>query len=540
MITSLIRVWRWWYQRNWCVGLTIFAIALIPRAIPSGMFMDPDSSVFWIERTRGFLEALRGGDPALFAPALHPGVTLMWLTSLGLGAWHLIEPLVRQDPVMAFAWVLKLPIAVVTSILALTSWIYLRSFLGRALAVTIACIFALDPLYLVYSRYLHLDGLLAGFIMAGLLAAWSGTVRRRQRDVAVGALLLGLAGLTRLNGLIALVAAVAVIFLAGKSARVKWRWGAMGVFAAACVATVLVMWPAVWLAPEALRRLVDSNFGLVLLPHEVAPNIDIVPWVRSLLYPIFILTREWPFIIVAAGIGAVVSWRTSTVSHLGRAMTIFIVVWYGTLLVQPKDLDRYAVPLVGPLAILAGLGLVTVWQRWRNRWLRWGIAAAIIVQMMLFYRLGPMFQIYQNGAVQILKSTPMRTSQALTPAWGEGIREAVNFLRREDGHFPIVASWYAGVVCFYGNLPDNNNYPLKPGGSFECPAGTRLLAEPKDAEYLILSRDQLHQRLYPKLLDDIAGLGWKPVRTFAFHGVPMVYVYRNLGGLRDQYTLTGQ
>lgn len=539
MVARLGRWVRWWYRTDWAIGLTLFLIAVIPRLIPSGMFMDPDSATLWIGRTRGFLEALQGGDPKLFAPSVHPGVPLIWLTAAGLGWWKLVGGFFSgPDHLEVFTWMVKVPLALVTSGLAAGAWWYLRRFGSRALAVLTAGMFALDPLYLVFSRYQHLDALVTGFMFVGLIATWSGITQRRFGDLAVGSALLALGMLTRLNGGLAIVVAALglAFFWAGGGKRKAWL-----VFCLSGIVTALVVWPAILFGPQGIIDLLNNRIGLALVPHEVAPNVDVVVWVRSLLYPLFILTREFPLMLGLAAIGLVMLWRSRTpFDRFGQGLTIFSVAYYAMLLALPKDLDRYALPLIGPLAIFSARGLVWTWAKLPTRLFRGLLIGLIVSQFILFYRLSPYFQTYQNFLVTIARQTPLQTSQALDPAWGEGISEAVAYLKNGQSTLPPTAAWFAGVACYYGSSHAQTEYPFIGRDHLACPPGLRWLATPQDAAYLLLSRDQIAQRIYPQLLDDIDRLGWQPEKIISINGIQYIFIYRNHGGLAERYSLTGR
>ncbi len=539
MVVRLRRLVRWWYKTDWAIGLTVFLIAVIPRLIPSGMFMDPDSATLWIGRTRGFLEALQGGDPNLFAPSVHPGVPLMWLTAAGLGWWKLVSGFFSgPDQLEAFTWMVKVPLALVTSGLAVGAWRYLRRWAARPVAILTAAIFALDPLYLVFSRYQHLDALVTGFVFVGLIATWSGITQRRFGDLAVGSALLVLGILTRLNGGLAIVvAAIGLAFFWPRGGKRK----AWLVFCLSGSVTALIVWPAILFGPQGIIDLLNNRIGLALVPHEVAPNVDVIPWVRGLLYPLFILTREFPLLLGLAAVGVVRLWRGRTpFDRFGQGLTIFSLAYYAMLLALPKDLDRYALPLIGPLALFSAQGMLWMWSKLPTRVFRSLFIGLMIFQLILFYRLGPYFQTYQNFLTNLARQTPLGTSQALDPAWGEGISEAVAYLKNGQPTLPPTAAWFAGVACYYGSAHKSTEYPFVGRDHLACPPGLRWLATPQDATYLILSRDQIAQRIYPKLLDDIDRLGWQPEKVISINGVPHVYIYRNQGGLAKRYKLTDQ
>lgn len=499
--------------------------------------MDPDSALLWVLRTREFFAAFSGGDPAGFAPTVHPGVTLMWLIGSGLGLWRMIGSWFgTMDIVEAFTWVIKMPVAITTSLLVVGCWRYLRQLVDRPTAVLAGVFFALDPLYLVFSRYVHLDALVTGLVYFGLLAIWAGCRNGRYQDLIIGGVVLMLGVLTRFNAIIASVVALGSIVFWGKfSSRVK----PILIFFGASLLTALMVWPAILAAPEQLLFLLNHRIGLAVVPHEVPPNVDVIPWVRALLYPIFLLTREFPLLIFGAVIGFVNLFaQRDRRRDLGRYLVLFATLYYGALLVLPKDLDRYALPMIGPMTFVAAIGWKRVWEK-----VRWPVARVVILlvglgQLIVFFQLAPYFQTYQNFLTTPLRHSPVRTSQALDPAWGEGIGEAMAYLRKRTGEMPPTAMWYVGIGCYYGHPHDGDHYPVRGAPADRCPAGLRFLSAIEGAEFIIMSRDQIAQRIYPKLIDDIRRLGWQPEHTVVINGKPIVYIYRNLGGLDPSYSLT--
>ncbi|NOK67261.1 MAG: phospholipid carrier-dependent glycosyltransferase [Chloroflexi bacterium AL-W] len=72
---------RWWILLSYIVvGVT----ALWLRVTDLGLFISGDEANFWIRRSEVFWAALRSGDYGATALTEHPGVTTMWLGSLGI------------------------------------------------------------------------------------------------------------------------------------------------------------------------------------------------------------------------------------------------------------------------------------------------------------------------------------------------------------------------------------------------------------------------------------------------------------------------
>src|SRR5689334_17992779 len=64
--------------------LLIALIALAPRVLSLGSFVTVDEIAFWLPRSDTFLRAIQAGDFPATAISTHPGVTTMWLGSIGI------------------------------------------------------------------------------------------------------------------------------------------------------------------------------------------------------------------------------------------------------------------------------------------------------------------------------------------------------------------------------------------------------------------------------------------------------------------------
>src|SRR5690606_29109722 len=100
----------------------------------------------------------------------HPGVTNMWLGSLGL--W--LERALGADPGAAppllahLAW-LRLPGALLQTLLVPAAYLILRRLVTPATALVACVLWACSPYLLAHSRLLHLDALLTSFVTFSVL-----------------------------------------------------------------------------------------------------------------------------------------------------------------------------------------------------------------------------------------------------------------------------------------------------------------------------------------------------------------------------------
>jgi hypothetical protein len=147
------------------------AVALVPRVLGLGDFATTDEVYHWIARTERFADAVAGQRWAETNQTGHPGVTLMWLGSLGLAlerfavgqGWASIHSSVEH-----LAW-LRLPAALLQALLVPAGYLLLRRLLAPATALIAALLWATAPYLIAHARLLHLDGLLTSFVIFSLL-----------------------------------------------------------------------------------------------------------------------------------------------------------------------------------------------------------------------------------------------------------------------------------------------------------------------------------------------------------------------------------
>jgi hypothetical protein len=153
--------------------LALFLLALVPRAFWLGRFITIDESYHWFERARLFLRAIRAGDWAATNLIGHPGVTTMWLGASGLAAqqWLAEAGLLPASDPDTTRMLLRLPIAIVTSLCVALGYALLRRLLPGRVALLAALLWASDPFLVAHSQLLHVDALLASFVTLALLAA---------------------------------------------------------------------------------------------------------------------------------------------------------------------------------------------------------------------------------------------------------------------------------------------------------------------------------------------------------------------------------
>jgi len=213
--------------------LLLLAAAFLFRLAPLGRTVTPDEPG-WVYRAIHFADALAAGDPGASPFTGHPGVTTMWLGALGVQLQQWLDPAgsaAHLDWIRRMAWLApengeafrhlafflsagRVAVALVT---VLGLWVAYRlaaRAFDRRVALLLVGLLAFDPFLVGHSGLLHVDGLLATFVLLAFLAGFNGL--KGARPVlwwALAGLFSGLAVLTKTPALAVLGFGVGVLCL---------------------------------------------------------------------------------------------------------------------------------------------------------------------------------------------------------------------------------------------------------------------------------------------------------------------------------------
>jgi 4-amino-4-deoxy-L-arabinose transferase-like glycosyltransferase len=162
------RAWASWSPA--LIALLLGIAALLPRALGLADFLTTDEAYHWIARTERFADAVADRRWAATLQTGHPGVTLMWLGSLGLALERPIGPGWIGAPALVahLAW-LRLPGTLLQALLVPAGYLLLRRLLNPTTALVAALLWASAPYLIAHARLLHLDALLTSFVTFSVL-----------------------------------------------------------------------------------------------------------------------------------------------------------------------------------------------------------------------------------------------------------------------------------------------------------------------------------------------------------------------------------
>ncbi|MBP7688012.1 MAG: phospholipid carrier-dependent glycosyltransferase, partial [Thermoflexales bacterium] len=374
----------------------IFLLALLARLGALDRYVTPDE-LHWVERSIRFSQALSQGDLASTVQAGHPGVTTMWLGSLGLTLQRVFNPaapvpgaLPEFAPQNAeamrylaqFLTPMRWPVILVTSLnLVLLFWLLSR-VVDRRAAFLAAALVALDPFAVALGGILHVDSLLMTFSLASLAALSVGLNRPSPQPLSLlgrgwraapgegwlvlSGVLAGLAMLSKSPAIVLVPTAGLVIALDafhkrasfGTVIRSSLIWGVSAAF------IFIALYPAMWAAPlKALQRLTETAEKHSETAHAVNfffGNSERDP--GAAFYPVVAAFRSTPVLWLGllAALILIARARTDHAQRLRRAMWpywVFAIVFLGMVTLVAKKLDRYVLPTLEALNVIGAFGL---------------------------------------------------------------------------------------------------------------------------------------------------------------------------------------
>ncbi len=523
------------------VGLLAFALRVASIDRP----LDMDEGL-WVQRGAHFTSELLQGRPAATYVRPHPGVTTMWLVGASLAircaAWDAppagagstlqscLEPAARTlfHPVSRFV-AARLVQAVVTSLALAGVYALALRLLGAPVARLAAALLVGEPFFLAYQRFVTTDAMASDFLAIALLLlllALRGDGGRRV--VVASGVAMGLATASRTTTLLVLPVVVAWIAAIESGAWPRFPRRGVGrqaadlvLWSAAAGATVVVLWPALWVAPlETASRLVaDLHVEAGVRPQFFLGVVSDDP--GPLFYPLALAYRSSPLLQAGAlvGLAAIVlpAWRRRLASPdeltaLALVPPVFVALltWAGA-----TKFDRYLLPALPALALVAAGGWSVLLGRWRGaRWVAVAPAALAAGQLAL---LAPHFPACLTYFNPLLGGAPA-AERVLAVGQGEGLDAAAEWLNRApDAETMVVATWDAPAFApyFRGHtvwMPHDEE--LQPG---RWAGADRIL--------VYVTQRQV-DRPHAGILRQLAAR--QPLHTVALGGVDYVRIYAGL------------
>jgi 4-amino-4-deoxy-L-arabinose transferase-like glycosyltransferase len=508
--------------------LILFVLAFGARLIGITLFVTPDEDN-WMRRAGNFTEALHSGDLTRTFQSGHPGVTTMWIASIGIGpeAARLAgittpdNPVTRTPGFMDLLVRARLAMILVNVLLLLSIVLLAARLFGIGPAFVGGIVLALDPFLVAHGQVVHVDSLSAGFMTIAMLSAgvywWA---NGRPAYLVVCGVASGLAVLTKAPSLVLGVLVPVVALTAPFLHRASWPLtrvlrtlvlaGLIG------LGVVFALWPTLWVAPiMSVIRAIEFTLatssehrpGNFFLGQSVAdPGV----W----FYPVAVLYRLSP--LALAGLVSLIVLLPQRAMRRPTVLLLLCVVGFILFLsLAGKKLDRYTLPIFPSLDLLAGLGLWTL-GLWiapyvsrsgltdRMRQLLGGAALLLlaVAQAIPLAMVAPYALAYYNPMI----GGGPAAGRVLLVGWAEGLDQVATYLNAQpNAEHQLIAVYFPLELNFQGMV-----------------AGTvTQFGDPRPVDYVV---DYVNAAQRGQTPAEVAGM--VPVQEVWINGIQYARVYR--------------
>ncbi len=545
-------------------GLMIAVILAAPRLAALDRFVTSDEP-YWLSLSANFYYALGQRDFAATFQREHPAVTTLWAGTAGF-LWRFPEyrgtgvgMIVAEKHERVFASLGQDPLDLLVAgrvfvVLGITvattaALLYAMALWGLPAALVGAVLVGFDPLNLAMARILHMDGLLASFMLLAVMALLSYLHRgRRPLALLVSGVAAGLAWLSKSPGFF-LIPFVGLLFIIDFAGGLRTKPGRLFIWPAIRTSLLplftwlavgllvyVVLWPAMWVDPLGTLQRVLAQAGSYAAEGHGSANfflgeifyITQRPTSTYFFYPIVFLWRTTPATLAGLVLAIVAGWHHwRPLEELKQrkpaaSLALYALLFAVFMTLGAKLMDRYLLPALPALDLLAACGWVAAaaWLGKRvkassTRWVGIALLAAVaLVQITGTLRTYPYYFTYYNPLVGGTQTAP----RVLMIGWGEGLDEAGRYLSQKPGAAELqAASWYG-----YGSF----SY-FFPGKTIVIPAlpdvGQESLERFLAADYLIIYGHQWQRNSPASLLAVIKD--WKPEYSILLNGLEYARIY---------------
>jgi 4-amino-4-deoxy-L-arabinose transferase-like glycosyltransferase len=307
------------------------------------------------------------GEPRIKKPPLATWVTAMSIRPRVVEAMSSASEAERDAAAARVAWAARWP-ALLAACLMLVAVYELGRVLADArvgLASAIAC--GTSLMFLRYSRYALTDVYLGLFVAAAnVFLARAILLGERWRGMIGAGVALGLAGMSK--GPVGLAQSVlpVVLFVAWrgffddrKRPRVERRGWALPLLVGAVIMLAVAL-------PWVVKVMIERPEGWRVWMRDITRD-DVGD--RPSKWYVYLGIVAWmlPWTVWMAG-GVAEAIRDAMAGRWRMLLAVFLVVVPLLVMTFVKDRkDRYMLPVIGPAVVLAGYGLVSLWDK-RVRW----------------------------------------------------------------------------------------------------------------------------------------------------------------------------
>lgn len=317
----------------------------------------------WKVRSYDFSSGIFGLDFAQTLQKYHPGVTLMWIGTVGIKISNVYTEAANFSELQKLFILHSIQKFLVVLVLAISiSFIFyvLKTLFGNRYAVLASGLLILEPFYIAITREFHLEGLLSTFMLASTIWLYYFLQDKTQsKRLYVSAVFAGLSILTKTSSVyLVLFAGLMMLVQMFKSKSLKSDFLWFTKWFSLTLLTCFILWPALWVIPgrvaqDLLRGIFDVGvdtdhiqFYFGKLVGDPGPFFYLVVYAfRSSIY------------LVLGLVMALFTFKKLDARQKDFGIYLFVYTIFYTLQlsIPSKKLDRYILPGIASLSLLTSL-----------------------------------------------------------------------------------------------------------------------------------------------------------------------------------------
>lgn len=363
-------------------AVVVFCLLFLVTRLPFLGYdeINPDA-VNWHFRSEQFIVGLKSGDLLKTYQHYHPGVTLMWTMGVPIELYRQINPQDRiytENNFILQHQIAKYSVVGLQLVLTLVLIYGLKELFGLKKALISVALFTFEPWFLGNSRLLHMDTLLALFMILALVYSFLSVKKKSTKYLIVAGMFAGLSFLTKSVGLLSFLT-VPLILITDRfvnkryDLKLKAYFSRTGIFLLFAVTTIFISFPALWVNPKFVLSDI-YNEGLRIgtrRGHEQVILGEAVDVAGPQFYPVVLALKTSP--IIWLGLGLLVYQLIKNRKDFSQVdkqflvvTTVFYVLYFVGMSAVSKKIDRYMVPLFPWLGLCSMLGLTQTWLTIKN------------------------------------------------------------------------------------------------------------------------------------------------------------------------------
>ncbi|HXV99194.1 MAG TPA: glycosyltransferase family 39 protein, partial [Anaerolineae bacterium] len=484
LVTGHVRHLSWLSVLLIIIGL---AVVVVPRVANLGEFIVFDEPLYWPWANQ-FFKAVMAGDWAnTLLGRGNPGITVVVIQCLGLGARYLLDVLTGQTSAQALAQLhlesdtivfsdlaaRRLPMALLNSAFVLWLIFLVYRQFGQKIAVVAAILLSLDAFLLSDSRTMRGDAMMSVLMTISAITLLIYLAEGGWAYLLLSSLTAAVAFANKFSmlAMAPFVLLLVALFVYWQAQRVGWRAslgaGLLSLIGWASLSPLLLwlIWPALWVIPgEVLAFVAQFAAGASfegrntffmgqiytnqLLPHfyVVLILLRISPLVMvGLIAGLFSLrSKRYRSALIQPWLALPVAARSNPSARVmltvGALLIYVVSVWLVMTLGILKR-DHYVMPVFPALDILGAVGLVWLLarlahklsRRWSNgspgRLVGLGLGLILVIQAALSLPHHPYYYSYYNPLIL----GPLWAHRATMINWGPDMGEAARYLNSLTG-----------------------------------------------------------------------------------------------------------